>query len=340
LKNLVVRLVKDWDGLQNTQNGINILQQTPNNDGIWDNILFTFEPIYKCDYLIVFNRCKNRLRICCPNGNKWLIALEPSNAAFRWHNQSYKYFDKIYGFKKYYKLKYSKYNISHCTTQWQINKSYSFLKSIKPNTLVNKKNVSFITSSKNWMSGHQKRHILVKYLKNNNYDFDLFGRGINPIKDKFDALYPYKYSIAIENSIVPHYWTDKITDCFLSWTMPIYCGAPNIFDYFPREAIIIIDPNDLSESLKKIDNAIENKLWERNLMAIKKARDLVLDKYQFFPFISNEINNHLKSSKQLKSKEYFVPSNIAPWEKGGYENVTVPRKVEWKIRKFLKFKPY
>ncbi len=332
--------MKDWDGLEKNKNNINIFQQTPNNDGIWKNILFTFDPVKKCDYLIVFNRCKNELKISCPVGNKWLIALEPSNAAFRWHNRSYKYFDKIYGFNKIYKYIYNNYILSHCTTQWQINKSYSFLKTVKPYSEGNNKTVSFITSSKNWMSGHQKRHIMLNYLTNHNYDIDVFGRGVNPIEDKFDALYPYKYSIAIENSIVPNYWTDKISDCFLSWTMPVYCGAPNIFEYFPRESILYINPNNLSQSLNKINLAIKNKIWEKNLKAIKVARDLVLDKYQFFPFITKEIHNHQKFNKHPVSTDYYIPPNIAPWENGGQDYVTVLRKIEWKLRRLLNIKPY
>ena len=30
--------------------------------------------------------------------------------------------------------------------------------------------------------------------------------------------------------------SEKIADCFLAWTMPIYYGCPRIAEYFPAES--------------------------------------------------------------------------------------------------------
>jgi hypothetical protein len=171
------------------------------------------------------------------------------------------------------------------------------------------------------MEGHNLRLQLIEYLQSVQYDYDLYGRGFNQIDNKFDALYPYKYSIAIENSRFNHYWTDKITDCFLSWTLPFYYGAQNIHKYFPKESFIIINPNRKEETLKIIKNVI-------------------LNKYQFFPFMTSEIKNHQDHFKNDRKNQYFIPGNIAPWEKGGYEYVTLSRKFEWRIRKLMNKKPY
>jgi len=50
--------------------------------------------------------------------------------------------------------------------------------------------------------------------------------------------------VAVENSGHDHYWTEKVADCFLAGTVPIYRGAPNIRAYFPAEAMIVIDTLD------------------------------------------------------------------------------------------------
>lgn len=48
------------------------------------------------------------------------------------------------------------------------------------------------------------------------------------------------YHIAIENQISNGYFTEKITNCFLSMTVPIYIGAVDIAKYFNIDGIIYI----------------------------------------------------------------------------------------------------
>ena len=45
----------------------------------------------------------------------------------------------------------------------------------------------------------------------------------------------------MENDSVPNYYTEKITDCFATGTVPIYWGATNIGDYFDERGIIVLD---------------------------------------------------------------------------------------------------
>ena len=56
---------------------------------------------------------------------------------------------------------------------------------------------------------------------------------------KIDTLRRYKFCVAVENSEMPHYVTEKIFDSFVAGCVPVYFGAPNIYDYIPhRDAII------------------------------------------------------------------------------------------------------
>lgn len=327
-----VRLVRDWESPDI------IYQQTPGNDGIWDDIHFTFDEVDEFDYLIVFNRVKDDLKFtCCPD-NIWLTSGEPPNPAFRWQKKSYRYFSKIFSQHK------GNFNSSFVTTHgalpWQIEKTYMELLQLSSNNHSKMDKLSFVTSNKNWMEGHRLRLQLIKYFRSVQYDYDLYGRGFNQIENKFDGLYPYKYSIAIENSRYNHYWTDKIADCFLSWTLPFYYGAPNIYKYFPKESIILINPNRKEETLDIIKNAVRNRLWDERIDSIREARELILNKYQFFPFMSNEIKNHQYHYKNAEKKNYTIPRNIAPWEKNGEGSVSIYRKIEWKIRKLCDVRPY
>ena len=328
---ITVRLIKNWN------NPDIIKQQTPNMDGIWKDVYFTYKEINECDYLIVFNRIKHHLDVKCTPGNKWIISGEPPNPAFRWQNKSYKYFDKVFTPRKHY---FNKYILSHGALPWQIKMNYLDLINLESNSTMKKNKVSFVTSNSDWMSGHQIRLKFLKYLQNSKYDFDLFGKGINPIDNKFDALYPYKYSIAIENSFYPYYWTDKIVDCFLSWTMPFYCGAKNIHKYFPKDSFVLINPNNPMKALNQIKKTVDEGMWEKNIGAIKEARELILNKYQFFPFVVDEIKKNNLSSIHSKKRYSSIPRNVAPWEEGGDQIISLTRKFEWRIRKYINLKPY
>ena len=97
------------------------------------------------------------------------------------------------------------------------------------------KTVSIIASDKEWLQGHKLRHDTIKRFTNG---VDVYGRTYNPVANKLDALRNYKFSIAIENSKCDDYFTEKIIDCFVTGTIPIYWGTDSIINYFDGEGIL------------------------------------------------------------------------------------------------------
>ncbi|QPN64938.1 hypothetical protein H8F25_06155 [Synechococcus sp. CBW1004] len=73
---------------------------------------------------------------------------------------------------------------------------------------------------------------------------DLFGRSTNPIANKQDALIPYAFSIAMENTSSPLYFTEKLIDCILAGAIPIYHGTREVEQYFDARGIIFFDTID------------------------------------------------------------------------------------------------
>ena len=67
------------------------------------------------------------------------------------------------------------------------------------------------------------------------------------IKDKEEGLADYMFSVAIEN--MDNWWTEKILDCFLCGTIPIFYGTPNIGKWFNTDGIIILEDGFDIESL-------------------------------------------------------------------------------------------
>ena len=144
----------------------------------------------------------------------------------------------------------------------------------------------------------------------------VFGKGFNFIKDKYDGLKDYKYSIAIENSVFRDYFTEKIVDCYLAHTMPIYFGCPNITDYFPENSMILIDVNNYKEGIQKIEQAINDKFYEKNIEAVLHSKQLILDKYQFIPTVVESIeknSGYFSNNKKLvtiKPESHFTEDDI------------------------------
>jgi len=63
-------------------------------------------------------------------------------------------------------------------------------------------------------------------------------------------LEDYMFSVVIEDDIANGHFSEKILDCFLTGTIPVYSGAPDIGEYFNESGIISInDKLDLTSQL-------------------------------------------------------------------------------------------
>jgi len=142
---------------------------------------------------------------------------------------------------------------------------------------------SFIASNKNICPDHQFRLDCVNEVSVQNLKVDIFGRGINPISSKLEGLKDYHYSVAMENLKTPFYFTEKIIDCFLSGTIPIYYGCPNIEKFFNIKGIITFHTK---KELIDIINNITPQFYLDNLDAVQEnyniAKNIWIDNDRFF----------------------------------------------------------
>lgn len=100
------------------------------------------------------------------------------------------------------------------------------------------KNISMIASNKVLTDGHKAR---LEIAKKYNSKLDLYGRGFKEINKKEEGLEDYMFSICVENGIYESYFTEKILDCFACGTIPVYLGTPDIFNYFNKDGIVLLD---------------------------------------------------------------------------------------------------
>jgi len=309
----LIRIIKDWPTPD-------LLRQTPGGKGEWGGHTFTLDAVEQCDYTIILNRVADATTVTCPPENIWLIVQEPPAHFYRWLRKGFGQPARIYTPDD--DLKGAKYLHLHGALPWAVNKTYNELKAQGPTEKTG--NLSWITSNSSTLPGHQLRMRFLESLKRE-VAFDLWGRGFNPIADKWDGLAPYRYALAIENHQCHHYWTEKISDCFLSWTMPIYHGALDIGQYFPEESFVRIDLND-PFAPQKIREISESDLWIKNRDAIEHARNLVLNRHQFFPFVTEQIRE-----AELHRTTPPAPQQVhlqgLPDFREYYHNTSLPRRI-------------
>jgi len=129
---------------------------------------------------------------------------------------------------------------------------------------------------------------------------DLFGKGERFVDKKCEGLNDYRYTLALENHISPHHWTEKLSDAYLGYSLPFYAGCPNTKDYFPKESFIQLDLRNSEQAIEIIEKAISEDAYTKRLSAIIEARQRVIDDYN----LPNYISAFIKNNQTL-----FVPDN-------------------------------
>lgn len=136
------------------------------------------------------------------------------------------------------------------------------------------KNLSIVCSNKTYLSGHKLRHKVIKSIGN---IIDVYGNGYNSISYKLESLQNYKYQIVIENVKKDFWFTEKLIDCFVTGTIPIYYGCPSIHNFFDINGIITFDT--VEELIEKINDLKPNH-YESKIESIeinfKKAQEYIL----------------------------------------------------------------
>lgn len=127
--------------------------------------------------------------------------------------------------------------------------------------------VSMIASNKVMCQEHVYRQQVIRKYSN---QCDHFGRGFNEIENKEDGLKDYCFSFTLENATYSNMFTEKITDCFMTGTIPIYYGIQNIGEYFNPDGIIT-----LTEDFKVEDLSFE--LYNSKIEAVKENLKLSID---------------------------------------------------------------
>lgn len=107
-------------------------------------------------------------------------------------------------------------------------------------------------------------------------DFDEADVNKHPIPNKQDALLDY-------------YFTEKINDCFLCYTIPLYYGCTNVDKFFPPQSYIKINLGDIKSTARIINEELSKSDYQERLPYLQEAREAVIKKHHYQNLFENEI---------------------------------------------------
>ena len=153
------------------------------------------------------------------------------------------------------------------------------------------KKLSCIVSGKQYIPGHKSRLRFINELISKEPNLlTLYGRNNLPTNKgsldankKYLAYEGFEYTLCFENNRIPYYFSDKIFDSLLMWSMPIYWGAPNIGEHLPPDSFHMLGENLDSVDIEKVKDICKNPPTKRNIEAMKEARELIVNKYSMWP---------------------------------------------------------
>lgn len=294
--------------------GHDFLKRTPAGNGCFGKYKFEIDnKCNECDYWIVWGGVKEKQRVNCPVDNQ-IYLTDETYAERVFCSEFLAQFKTVIACRE--DLQHPNVLRTHDLGIWHFNKSYDEIVGLPVPEKTH--NLSVVCSDLTLLPGHKKRFAFVNQLigfyRNR---LDAFGRGIREIEDKFDALAKYKYSIAIENSFLNGYFTEKLFECFLTTTMPIYYGCPDLQNYFDDRSFIRIDINDFDSACDTVETIVKEDLFRQRLKYIQEAKRLYLERYFVFPALIRLIegNEFLRERKRpgvitIRPEIYFQSSKL------------------------------
>lgn len=165
--------------------------------------------------------------------------------------------------------------------EWHLSLGYFDLMYYSPTKC---KCLSAILSNKYSDPGHKFRIDLAKKLK-----IDVFGSNVGyshyqrelPYHEKDAGLFPYKYTLAIENHYIHNYITEKLFDGIFAECLVFYKGAPNVEKWIHNSCYVLL-PDDIEESIKVIQRTIDNSEWDRRIQDIRREKRRIMMEYNLF----------------------------------------------------------
>ncbi|MEC4894470.1 MAG: glycosyltransferase family 10 [Oscillatoria sp. PMC 1051.18] len=181
---------------------------------------------------------------------------------------------------------------------WYVGNSFRELNDMEPPA--KEKLCSWITSGISRTTNHRQRLAFLRMLRESNLDFDVYGRdlpdwakGYGTVSNKWHAMAPYYYNLAIENYADNDlYVSEKLWDALLCWCLPIYYGGSAADKLLPPGSFLRLPSQD-EKGLAYIKEVTANPdAWYEAKDAIAEARQIILHKLNLLAWLADFVEKH------------------------------------------------
>ncbi|MDJ0732741.1 MAG: glycosyltransferase family 10 [Nostocaceae cyanobacterium] len=296
-------------------------QQTPDYFGVWDKIqILATEP--QPDFLLMYNytsfprepqkklwfwqnnkaqaqykqaqeKLKHKLRGVPKERIIYLLREPPLEEVVeknkRFYQQAQAYCDYISGPDDYAP------NPDYMPAIWYYSNSFRELNEMPSPAKI--RNCSWVTSGINRTANHRRRLEFLRLLRNHKCKFDLYGRnlpdwaqGWGAIPNKWFAMAPYYYNLAIENYAENSWYvSEKLWDALLAWCLPIYYGGSAADQLLPPGSFLRLPSLDEKGFAYIQEVTATPDAWYAAKDAIAEARQIILHKLNLLAWLSNYV---------------------------------------------------
>ena len=130
-------------------------------------------------------------------------------------------------------------------------------------------NLSILCSDKVMCPLHSFRLELARVCKKESlaHTFGRFDGGAY-VESIDECLDHFRFSVVIENDISDYYFSERLTSCFASYTIPVYLGARRISDFFNPDGILFLPDTDI-EHAKAVLSQCTKETYEERIEAVE-----------------------------------------------------------------------
>lgn len=164
--------------------------------------------------------------------------------------------------------------------------------------------VSIVMTSRNVLPGHFIRHEIYNRRKEIWIPFDIYAGTWNrfegpdtlsmppwPNRKEKIMVMDCMFHICIEGLKNAWHYSEKIIDCFITKTIPIYWGCTEIGEYFNEEGIIQVNSAD---DIIDVCNQLTPEVYDRFLLNVNDNYELALKVYKYEDILKDAMLRAIK----------------------------------------------
>jgi len=264
-----------------------LIRQTPGSSARWGRYRFLInEPCERCDYWVVCEGLLETERTRCPRPNVVLVTWEPPGNIRPPYDRAFvAQFGGVLTCHR--SIRHRNIQFGQQGHPWFVERDYDQLHQAQPAPSSGPK-LTMITSDKALTPLQRLRvEFTERLVARFGGDVAIGGRGFMDVADKWDFLRSAPYTVVVENAAHEDWLTEKLPDALLAYSVPFYCGAPNVSSYFNPSAVECIDLRDPDAALAHIESVLRDETHvERAMPHVTAARQHYLDELQLFPMLA------------------------------------------------------